>query len=369
MKRFIRHAVVAGVVAVGATVVSGQAIPELAYDANVDVLQFPVYGEVAGVATDSRGNIYTYVRAGMPTATLGHERTFYHGKSRLLKFDSTGKFLREVARETYSNDFAQNVRVDAKDNVWLVDAGSNMVVQYDSEGRFIQVYGRKPESIPVRAASGGVPARAIDPLPMPLPTPPGAAAAAAMPAAPPGTGVRGDSFSRPADVAWDKAGNAYIADGYGTNNRIAKFGPDGNFVDSWGRTGGAPGEFNRIRGVAVDAAGNVYVADSGNTRIQVLDPNGKYVREITGVGSPMAICITGGSPQYLYSSNSNDPERLDNGEIYKIALNGTIVGRFGRAGKIAREFSVVNGLDCRTDNNLLVAEVGNWRVQRVTIKR
>jgi DNA-binding beta-propeller fold protein YncE len=305
----------------------------------------------------------------MPTATLGHERTFYHGHSRLLKFDSSGKFLHEVARETYSNDFAQNVRVDPKDNVWLVDAGSNMVVQYDAEGRFVQVYGRKPESIPVRPG-GGVPARAIDPLPPPpAPAAPGAAAAPAMPAAPPGTGARGHSFSRPTDVAWDKAGNTYVADGYGNNNRIAKFSPDGNFMDSFGRTGAAPGEFNRIRGLVIDAAGNLYVADSGNTRIQVLDSNGKYLREITGVGAPMALCITGGSPQYIYSSNSNDPERLDNGEIYKLQLNGTIVGRFGRAGKIAREFSVTNSLDCRTDNNLLVAEVGNWRVQKVTIKR
>jgi hypothetical protein len=368
MKRFLRSAVAAGVVAVGATVLSGQVIPDLAYDANVDVLQFPMYGEVAGVATDSRGNIYAYMRVGMPTATLGHERTFYHGHSRLFKFDSTGKFLHEVARETYSNDFAQNVRVDPKDNVWLVDAGSNMVVQYDSEGRFIQVYGRKPESIAVRPG-GGVPARAIDPIPPPAPVAPGAAAAAAMPAAPPGTGTRGDSFSRPTDVAWDKAGNSYIADGYGSNNRIAKFGPDGNFIDSWGRTGSNPGEFNGVRGIAIDAAGNIYVADAGNRRIQVLSPQGKYMREITGVGAPMALCITGGSPQYLYTSNSNDPERLDNGEIYKVALNGSVVGRFGRAGKIAREFSVVSGLDCRTDNNLLVAEVGNWRVQRVTIKR
>jgi hypothetical protein len=353
---------------VGASLLA-QAVPELAYDANADVVQFPVLGEVAGVSSDSRGNIYAYMRVGMPTATLGHERTFYHGKSRLFKFDSTGKYLNEVARETYSNDFASNVRVDPKDNVWLVDAGSNMVVQYDSTGKFIQVYGRKPESIAVRP-EGGVKARAIDPMPPPPPAPaPGAAAAPAMPAAVPGVGTRGDSFNRPSDVGWDKAGNAYIADGFGTNNRIAKFGPDGNFIDSFGRTGQAPGEFNRIRGLVVDAAGNLYVADHGNTRIQVLDSNGKYLREITGIGSPNALCITGGSPQYIYSSNSNDVERLDNGEIYKLTLDGKIVGRFGRAGRLPREFNATNSLDCRTDGTLLVGEVGSWRIQKVTVKK
>jgi DNA-binding beta-propeller fold protein YncE len=369
MKRVLLTAV-AVALAVGATVFGQSAVPEIPFDANADVLQFPVYGEVAGVASDSKGNIYAYMRVGMPTATLGHERTFYHGKSRLFKFDSTGKYMHEVAREIYAADFAQNVRVDAKDNVWLVDAGSNMVVQFDPEGTFLHVFGRKPESIPVRQATGGVPARAIDPLPPPpAPAAPGAAAAAAMPAAPPGSGSHGHSFNKPSDVAWDKAGNVYIADGFGTNNRIAKFTPDGNFSESWGQTGSANGQFNRIRGIAIDAAGNIYVADSGNTRIQVLDPNGKYLREITNIGTPMAICISGGSPQYLYSSNSNDVERLDNGEIYKISLDGKVVGQFGRAGRLAREFNAVNSLDCRTDNNLLVGEVGSWRVQRVTLKR
>ena len=111
-----------------------------------------------------------------------------------------------------------------------------------------------------------------------------------------------------------------------------------------------------------------YVADAGNNRIQVFDGEGNYKSQITGVGSPEAICITGGSPQYLYSSNSNDPERMDNGEIYKLSLDGKIVGRFGRAGRVPREFGMVNAIDCRTDNNLLLGEVWNWRVQRVTLK-
>ena len=45
-----------------------------------------------------------------------------------------------------------------------------------------------------------------------------------------------------------------------------------------------------------------------------------------------------------------------------------MVGKFGKAGKLVKEFSVVNSLDCRTENTLLVGEVGNWRVQRVTLK-
>jgi len=74
-----------------------------------------------------------------------------------------------------------------------------------------------------------------------------------------------------------------------------------------------------------------------------------------------------GGRQFLYSSNSNDTGNLDNGEIYKMELDGKIVGRFGRAGKLMKEFGTVNSLDCRNPNELLVGELTNWRVQKLTL--
>jgi hypothetical protein len=118
-----------------------------------------------------------------------------------------------------------------------------------------------------------------------------------------------------------------------------------------------------------DAQGNLYVADAGNKRIQVFDGDGTFKSQITGIGIPQALCVSGGSPQYLYSSNSNDPESMDNGEIYKLQLNGQLVGRFGKAGKLPKEFGIVNALDCRTENDLVVREIWNWRAQKVTLKR
>jgi DNA-binding beta-propeller fold protein YncE len=118
----------------------------------------------------------------------------------------------------------------------------------------------------------------------------------------------------------------------------------------------------------VDAKGDVYVADLGNKRIQVFDNDGAFKSEITGVGSPMTICISPGAHQYLYASNSNPPDSLDNGEIYKLELDGKVLGKFGRAGKLVKEFGTVNQIDCRNPNTLLVGEVQNWRVQKVTLK-
>ena len=362
---------------IGAAVCSAglfaQSVPEINYDANADIISLPSYGEVAGVATNSRGHVFVYARTGHAVATLGDERTFYHGGSRLFQFDQTGKFVKEIGQGVYAVNFAQQVRVDPQDNVWIVDAGSNQVVKFDSEGRFQLVLGRKPENITLRPGPGS-PASAPDAAFL--------ASRGATPAAgggggggggnagrPAGSGINGDGFNRPSDVTWDRAGNVYVADGFGTNNRIAKFNKDGDFLKTWGHTGSGPGQFNGIRGIATDAAGNIYVADAGNKRIQIFDGEGTFKSQITNIGSPQAICISGGARQFLYSSNSNDPESMNDGEIYKVQLSGQVVGKFGRAGKLPKEFGMVNAIDCRTENDLWVGEVWNWRAQKVTLKR
>src|SRR5436190_7601825 len=85
---------------VGASLVA-QSAKEIAYDANPDFLTLPVganFGEVAGVATNSKGHVFVYTRTGHPVATLGDERTFYHGGSRLFQFDQSGKYVKEIGQ-------------------------------------------------------------------------------------------------------------------------------------------------------------------------------------------------------------------------------------------------------------------------------
>src|SRR5262247_4781630 len=152
MKRLTSFTLAAGAMALGASLLA-QSVPDINFDANADLLSLPSYGEVAGVATNSRGNIFVYARTGHPVGTLGDERTFYHGGSRLFQFDQTGKFVKEIGQGVYAVNFAQQVRVDPQDNIWIVDAGSNSIVKFDSDGRYQLVLGRKPENIPVRQTS------------------------------------------------------------------------------------------------------------------------------------------------------------------------------------------------------------------------
>jgi hypothetical protein len=356
---------------------------EIAFDSNPDFLKLPdgtFFGEVAGVATNSKGHVFVYTRTGAANATLGASRTFYKSGSRLFEFDQAGKFVREIGVGVYGLNFAQAVHVDPQDNVWVVDQGSSNVIKFDPDGRIQLVLSRKPEAISVRPiVRGGGPGpgaegrggRGADGG---APQGRGGGEGGGRPGAPgpAGTGIPGDSFVRTADVAWDRAGNIYVADGVtmnGGNARVAKFDKDGHFIKSWGFRGSEPGQFNSLRGIALDAQGNVYVADAGNKRIQIFDGDGNFKSAITTVGTPAAICISPGAHQYLFSSNSNDPDTLDNGEIYKTELDGRVVGTFGRAGKLPKEFGTVNAIDCRSDTDLYVGELINWRVQKLTLKK
>jgi hypothetical protein len=337
-------------------------------------LKFPdnIYmGEAAGVATNSKGDVFVYTRTGNPTITLGTARAVSHGGSRLFQFDRSGKFVREIGQGAYGLLQAQQVRVDRQDNVWIVDQMSTQVIKFDPNGRIQMILSRKPEAM-------RVPALPLTPLATGLPIvqtvePPAAAQApGAKPAAPaggplPGAGVDGESFQRPTDVAWDAAGNIYVADGYG-NARIAKYEPGGKYIKSWGSRGRGPGQFNIVHGIAIDAQGNVYAADEGNRRVQVFDSDGAFKRQFLNVGTPTAICITPGTPQSLYIAHTGDPDGMEDAAIYKVDLDGKLLGKFGRAGKLPKEFGIVNSIDCRNENELLVGELGNWRVQKLTLK-
>ena len=360
---------------------AAQSVPEISFD-SADILKPPTnihLGEIGGVATNSKGDIFVYTRTGHPTITIGTARPFAHGGSRLFQFDKTGKFVREIGQDSYGFMVAQQVRVDPQDNVWVVDQMSSMIMKFSPNGQVAMLLGRKSESERVPAApvltpqvaafpgggagAGGGRGRGS------------AAAGAEAPAGqrggrggPPGAGQASDVFQRPSDVAWDAAGNIYIADGFG-NARIAKFDKVGKFVKSWGSRGSEPGQFNTVHGIAIDAQGNVYVADTGNKRIQVFDTDGNFKTQFTNIGSPAAICLTSGPRQVLYSSNSNPPEDIDaNGEIYKLDLTGKVLGKFGKAGKQTKEFGTVNQIDCRSENDLFVGEIGNWRVQKLTLR-
>jgi DNA-binding beta-propeller fold protein YncE len=333
------------------------AAPEIPFRSVADFLKLPddlYLGEVTGVAVNSKGHVFVFSRGNTTGPAYGA------AAAQLLEFDNTGKYLREIGHNLYAWSFAHTVRVDAEDNIWVADKGSDMVIKFNPAGRVAMVFGRKQE-----ASDEGT-----EPLAHPKPP------------LPPVDG----NFRQVTDMTWDPAGNTYISDGY-INSRVAKADKNGNWLLSFGEPGSGPGQLNTPHSIAADAQGNIYVADRGNRRIQVFDGNGKLLRQITidvpappdaraaignkpgpnvtgtmAPGAPWAVCITPGPNQVLFASDAFP------GRVYKLSLDGKLLGYFGESGKQLKQFGWIHEIACPTENELYVAELLNWRIQKLILE-
>jgi len=340
-----------------AAAVPALAVPSIPFVSVPDVLKLPAQlhlGEASGVALNSSGHIFVFTRGN----TSGP--AYAAAAAQLLEFGPDGRFIREIGHNLYAWSFAHTVKVDRYDNVWVTDKGSDMVIKFNPEGRVMMVFGRKQE-----ASDEGT-------GPLKHPSPP----------LPPEDG----RFRQVTDVAWDSDDNAYISDGY-INSRVAKVDKDGDWLASWGTPGTGPSQFNTPHSIAVDAQNRIYVADRGNRRIQVFDTQGRFIREIRidvaydpdarpaignrptgaalqstfGPGAPWAICISPPPNQYLYSADGYP------GRIYKMTLDGTVLGVLGSSGKQLKQFGWIHQMAAPSEDVLYVAELLNWRVQKLML--
>jgi hypothetical protein len=310
-------------------------VPVIPHESVPNFFKLPagVYaGENMGIATNSKGHIFIYHRS---------------GETRLYEYDEKGTFVKEIGRGNYGFSFAHSVRVDAQDNIWAVDEGSNMVIKFNPDGsKVLMVIGRRPDPVLQIANMPGQ----------------GGSTNANKPY----------EFSRQTDVAFDAQGNIFVADGYG-DNRVVKYDKNGRFVKSAGTGGNAPNQLRLPHSIAADAQGNIYIGDRSNNRVQVWDNDLNPKASYTNVGSPWAVCVSGGSHQYLYSSNSWPDSApagsVDTtGEVYKMELDGRIIGKFGKAGKALGEFATIHQMDCRNPDVIYTAEINDWRSQKIILK-
>src|ERR1019366_7137062 len=334
-----------------------QSVPEIPFDSVPDFLKLPFgmnFGEVPGVAVNSKGHVFVFTRsnsAGGPA--------YAPAAAQLLEFDAKGAFQREIGKGLYAWSEAHTVRIDKDDSIWAIDKGSDMVIKFNQAGRVVMVFGRRKEGADE------------DAKPWTHPEPP----------LPPIDGL----FRQPTDVAWDSDGNIYITDGY-INSRVAKYDKNGDWVKSFGEKGAGPGQFRLPHAIVVDRNNNVYVADRSNRRIQVFDTDGKFLsmftidvppvpgtHAVSGntptgdqlkalIGSPNSLCITPGPNQVLFVGELTFPGRL-----FKVSLDGKVLGVIGKSGRQLKQFSGIHQLACPSETELYAAETSNWRVQKLIL--
>src|SRR5262245_58128355 len=117
--------IIAATWAITGSILTGQTtVPAIQFESDPMPLTMPDdihLGEVAGVATNSRGEIFVYTRTGNPTITTGTARAVSHGGGRLFRYARNGKYVGEIGQGNYGFLQPQQVRVDSQDNVWVVD--------------------------------------------------------------------------------------------------------------------------------------------------------------------------------------------------------------------------------------------------------
>jgi len=275
-----------------------QSVPELAYSILPEFFQSSSgssVGETSAVALDSKGHIYLFQRV----------------KPMLSEFDENGKFIRSLGDGLF--DQPHGLRIDAENNIWTTDVGNHLVLKLSPAGHVLLVLGRK---------DWGAEATWL--------------------------------FNKPADVAFGENGDIYVADGYG-NSRIVKFDRAGNFIKTWGKYGGSPGEFKLPHSLVIDSQGRIYVADRENQRIQIFDEEGKFLNQWVGIGYPYGLFLT--PDQHIWMADGGYDR------IVELDQTGKILGAIGQPGHGPAQFAWAHWLAIGPDRKLYVADVLNWRFQ------
>jgi hypothetical protein len=140
----------------------------------------------------------------------------------------------------------------------------------------------------------------------------------------------------PRGLAVGPDGNLYVTD---RKQRVTVISPDGKILRRWGRPGRGAGEFHFVSTdpsapkdvhskIAVASNGMVYVSDSGNARIQVFTPRGRFVRQFGSYGNGTGQFI---SPLDLLVDDPGNVYAVDDqpGTLSKFSPNGEVLWRIG----------------------------------------
>ena len=280
-----------------------------------------VLGQCTGVGVDSRNRVFVFHRSGRTWMTPFPTEPIAAPTVSVID-GATGKLLGSWGAGEFI--MPHGLSLDGEDHVWLTDVGRQQVFKFTAEGKLLLTLGER-----------GV------------------------------AGADATHFNLPTDVAVLADGSFYVSDGY-RNTRVIKFTAAGHYDFEWGGKGAGPGQFNLPHGVAVDLAGRVIVCDRSNARLQVFDPQGKFLAEWKGpqIGRPYGVSV--GQDGHVFAVDGGDPPltQPDRSKVAELDAEGRVVDRFGGYGKGPGEFLLGHDVAVGRDGAVYVADTGGHRVRK-----
>jgi DNA-binding beta-propeller fold protein YncE len=367
MKSFARSGLVivaATVVAVGlavplqVTAEEGSAIPQFQVDAlwPKPLPNHWILGQIGGITVDRQDRIWVVQR---PRSLTPRERAAEHNPPEakccvaappVLVFDQSGNLLKAWggAGQGYEwPEIEHGITIDDNDYVWLAGSGKTdgQLLKFTMDGKFVLQIGESAEGNDSNST------------------------------------VR---LGSPADIAVDTvAKEVFAADGY-ANRRVVVFDSEtGAYKRHWGAYGNKPNDAktppydpakpasqqfgNPVHCVRFDKDGFVYVCDRTNDRVQIFRKDGTFVSEhvfektTLATGSVYELVFSPDKEQkFIYMADGA------NGEV-RIIDHATkeVLGRFGRVGRQAGQFTALHNIAVDHQGNIYTAEVATGeRIQR-----
>jgi len=258
-----------------------------------------------GLAFDNQGNIYIADT----------------GNNRVVKCDAEGGFLKEAGGFGWGEgQFNQptSATLDYGLNLYVVDSQNKRVSRYDKNLNFISL---------------------IEPEPI--------------------SDFRG--LGTLYGIAVNSAGEIFLSDT--ENDWLVKLNSFLQYESIFGGFTSGLGALSNPGGIALDQSGKIYVADSGKRRVVVFDPFGNFLKEFGSdvLQQPQGLTVNSAGEILVADSKKN--------QIFIFNSEGNLILEFGREGKALGQLSKPVDVKIFQDQQVLVLEQDNNRIQVFQLTR
>ena len=301
-----------------------------------------VLGGLGGVCVDNQDHVFILNRQDVLEPDLNAGRM----APLIIELDPSGQVVNSWGDPALLDPRLHSCHADKDNNIWIASSPSGMIQKYSHDGRTLLLQiGKKGMLDSSDGTAKGQPLNS-----------------------------NASQFFMPSSIFVDRQnGDVYVSDGEnpGGNQRIAVMDRGGTFLRQW-----RPEGMQTVHCLAGTNDGLIYVCNRQQSRIQIYDKTGRFIRNIEVPWTPVTPPLdgkpveTGGSAAALDFSRDVNQRLIfvmnqNNSRVEIIdRQTGAILANVGRAGHFAGEFDQPHGIAVDSRGNIYVAENRGKRIQK-----